>query len=160
MTTVSDDLFVSGNILFVKDYEFEDSSKKDKLLIVLYASESDVFIIQSLTTSKDKTYSANKFKHGCNQYNSFTHFYFFDKDKVIGSDNSNTAFKFNLDTFVYFNSNVKKIPTTNLLKYKGGIFKNAKLTNHELKSLLTCMVGSILIPKAENDILSEFLKVL
>lgn len=161
MTSSAVSFFLSGNILHIKDYQFDDGiDNKDKILIVLYANDTEAYIIQSLTTSKDKTKNSTKFSHGCNHYTSYIHFYFFDKNINIGLDISNKDFKFDLDTYVYFTQNVKKVNTTKFAKYIGGINIIATLSDKELKSLISCMVGSFLIPKEEQEILRAYLKTL
>jgi len=53
-----------GQILFYKDFEFEDRSKKDKLLVVLNDTDTDSLGLVLKTTSQSKHYQG--VVQGCN----------------------------------------------------------------------------------------------
>ncbi len=53
-----------GQILFYKDFEFEDLSKKDKLLVVLNDTDADSLCLALKTTSQSKHYQG--VDKGCN----------------------------------------------------------------------------------------------
>lgn len=53
-----------GQILFHKDFEFTDSSKKDKILVVLNHTDKDSVCLVLKTTSQSKHYEG--VKKGCN----------------------------------------------------------------------------------------------
>ena len=54
-----------GDILFVKNFQFEDGSKKDKLFVVLNLSDFDNPCIVLKTTSQSKRYPSSV--KGCNK---------------------------------------------------------------------------------------------
>jgi len=53
-----------GQILFYKDFEFEDNSRKDKLLIVLNDTDTDSLCLVLKTTSQSRHYQG--VAKGCN----------------------------------------------------------------------------------------------
>jgi len=53
-----------GQIIYYKDYEFNDQSKKDKLFVVLNDTDKDSVCLALKTTSKSRRYEG--VKKGCN----------------------------------------------------------------------------------------------
>lgn len=142
------ELFVPGNILVIRNYDFEDGSPvKDKIIIILGSNDSSLTLIQSLTTSRDRT-GEPTLNHGChNKVTERFHYYFYDKNISVGKTENNNDFNFKLDTFIYFIQNVNKVQTINLLKYRGDITYMASLYDYELMSLIDCICNSKFVPK-------------
>ncbi len=138
-----------GNILFTRDYAFDDGGKpKDKLMVILDSSVDSFTAIYSLTTSRDKI-PLSAVCHGCTNDDSMNlSHYMFEIDKVIGK-NGNDDFAFNKNTFIFYRLNViekehsffDKLLTARNLKVM------AKLSSEEYINLLNCASSSIHIPR-------------
>jgi len=153
------DLFVPKNILYIKDYQFEDGSQKPKFLIVLGVIEGELCILQAITTSQDKTVPDNLIQHGCTNLElDRLSFYVFEKDKVVGVKPNGSNFGFIKHTFIFFQTNISKESLLNFLKYKDSIGIFATLSDAEYKNLLHCIVQSKLIKKKLKIYFEELLK--
>ncbi len=140
------DLFLPKNILFVKDYQFENGTQKPKLLIILDVIEDEFCILQCLTTSQDKTVPNNIIKHGCTNLDlERLSFYVFEKDKIVGSRLNHADFHFEKTTFIFFQTNISKEPLLGFLKYKDNLQHLATLSDEEYKNLITCIAQSKLL---------------
>ena len=89
-----------GQILCYKDFEFEDGSKKDKLLVVLNDSDRDSVCIVLKTTSQSKHYEG--VVRGCNP------------DKKVFFVPTNWEQCFTLDTYIQL-PQIFQIPSDELL---------------------------------------------
>ncbi|WP_153798203.1 hypothetical protein [Foetidibacter luteolus] len=144
----------SGLILRIKNYKFEDdNSIRDKYSVVLYATDTEAYLIHSLTTSQNNLHVGAQ-NYGCSvQYN--IPYFFFPKNYVVGNEN----FYFEKDTFIFFNNNVRK---ESLLKFNlaasktFGVIKLGVLTNDELKRVLKCALKSKFLTEEVETILSAF----
>jgi hypothetical protein len=123
-----------GDVLFYKDFEFIDGSKKDKLFVVICHSK---YCLMLKTTSNDRFYK--DVKEGCNPQK---HVFFIPR--------TNKEF-FNLDTYIQF-PQLFEISIKELLK--GSFSKRIK--NYELALSETC-VNSILfcLKNFKDDISHE-----
>jgi hypothetical protein len=141
-------LFVPKNILYVKDYQFEDGTQRSKLLIILDILDNELCILQAITTSQDKTIPNTRIKHGCTNLDlERLSFYIFEKDRVIGLKSNNQDFGFEKNTFIFFQTNISKEPIQNFLKYKDDIFHLATLFENEYKDLINCIYQSKLLKR-------------
>jgi len=149
------DLFSSGNILHVENYDFRNSiPTKDKYLIVLYLSSDLAVFIHSLTTSQIRV-PANKIQHGCTKSKDLgLSYYMFEKDRTIGDINE---FSFPKNTFVFFQSNVRKNKVSKFNKYLNNdqIRLIDRLVFPEYKRLLKCAARSFFTPRFIKRILEE-----
>ncbi|TAH18477.1 MAG: hypothetical protein EAZ08_11340 [Cytophagales bacterium] len=151
--------FVPKNILYIKDYEFEDGTKKPKLLIILGIIDNELFVLQAITTSQDKTVPDNLIKHGCTNLDlERLSFYIFEKNKPIGLKPNNESFGFEKNTFIFFQTNISKEPLLNFLKYKGNIQHLATLSDEEYQHLVNCISQSNLVKRKLKPYFEELLK--
>jgi hypothetical protein len=147
MTT--QDYFQPKNILFIKDYKFEDGGQsKDKILIVLYVDTQKVYLIQSLVTSQQKI-PDDRVHHGCtNSTDDMFSFYQFEKTRVVGTYPDGSDFGFEENTFIYFQFNVKQLL---LAKYEQLLADKTKLlailSDEEYQRLIKCLKKSRVVPK-------------
>lgn len=153
-------IFTSGNILFVEDYDFGNvTEKNDKIVIILFGNEKNTFIIQTLTTSKNKTPFEN-IKHGCmNSKDGFFSFYKFDSGREVGIKSNNKPFSFNLDTFIFFRDNIRKIEVTSYLQYYGKVTILAKMNQVEYDRLIKCIIKSRHVKNKTKLELEQLLKI-
>lgn len=154
------ELFLSGNILFVENYDFGNAiPTRDKYLIVLYTANNSTFLIHSLTTSQVKV-PPNKINHGCtNNEDDGLSFYMFESGRVIGLTKE---YSFPKNTFIFFQSNIYKNPITHFDKYVNNnqIELVDKLTHKEFKRLLKCAIKSFTIRRDMKKLLVEQLELL
>ena len=151
--------FDAGSIIRVKDYEFEDGSTRDKYLIVLFKNDKEAYIINSLVTSKNKL-QLSGLQHGCNvpERNGLKMPYYFFPENVVLDDATN--FYFDVDSYIFFKTNVFKATTHDLLrKYNNspfGIIELGNIGTFELKRLLKCLLKSTFVSKDIKIILTSF----
>lgn len=136
-------VFHVGDIIFLKNYEFEDQDV-DKLMIVLNKNSIGevIYLTFSFTTSRlEKNRITGLYKnHGCTHLGG-NHFYFFDKTKVIGKE----GFRFDVDTAIIFRNNIRNDKASKFEKYKPStntLSVKDRLLDSELKSLLECVISS------------------
>ena len=92
-----------GLILRIKGYKFEDDgTTRDKYAIVLHANEKELYLIHSLTTSRNNL-AVSGTHYGCSVHQSIP-YYFIPAKQPIGDEN----FHFDKDTFIFFQSNIRK----------------------------------------------------
>jgi hypothetical protein len=131
--------FEAGNILLIKDFQFEDGGEpKDKFLIVITVNPDKMTFVRSLTSSQQKI-PDNKVKHGCcNSSDGIFSHYVFEKGRIICDNN----FAFRKNTFIYYNNNVLQlsIPEFHVKQYNISIA--GTLTTHEYQRLIKCMKSS------------------
>ena len=151
--------FKAGSIIRIQDYEFEDGSTRDKYLVVLFRNETQVFIINSLVTSKNKL-NLSSLLHGCNvaEHNGLKiPYFFFPENKVLDSD---TGFFFDVNSFVFFRTNVFQSTIADLRrKYAVSTFGIIELGNigiSELKRLLKCLLKSPFVARDIKTLLTSF----
>lgn len=132
----------SGNIFFIKDFEYEDGGEPtDKLLIVLCVDELNSLIIKALPTSVEKV-PDNKHYHGCTN-NDILSFFMFQKDREVGIKVSGEPFTFHKNTFVLVKDNVGLLGIDALLSYyTGRITHLGKLNENEYNRLMKCISNS------------------
>ena len=140
------DYFVAGNLLHIKNYQFEDGGKpKDKFLLVVCLDELNSFIIRALPTKQDHV-PDDKIRHGCTNSSDGLFSYFMFEAKRVVCEN---GFGFDLNTFVYFAYNVQQTPIANFLNYfSGDIQLKGKLTEQEYKRFIKCLKSSRHIPRS------------
>jgi hypothetical protein len=139
-------LFSPGNVLFIKDFEFEDGTVHDKLMIVLHRSADTLYVIHSLTTSQIKV-PENKIMHGCTNNASMNlSFYMFAEKRVVGKffEDDTKDFSFDDNTFLLFQQNIRKNAISSFKPYKDSntIHVLAVLERSELLRLLKCAISS------------------
>lgn len=160
MSNKPTELFSSGNILFVKNYDFGNANPtRDKYLIVLHTSDNFTFLIHSLTTSQVKV-PPNKVNHGCtNNEDLGLSFYMFESGREIGATNNHT---FPNNTYIFFQSNIHKNPISHFDKHTNNnqIKLIDKLDNKEFKRLLKCAIKSFSIRRDMKVLLLEQLELL
>lgn len=160
MSNTPSELFSSGNILYVYNYDFGNSiPTRNKYLIVLHVSEDYAFILHSLTTSQIKV-PPDKENHGCtNNEEIGLSFYMFEDGRVIGETK---GFSFKKKTFVFFQVNVRKTLISHFDKYikNNQIDFRDKLTNKEFKRLLKCAVKSFNTPRNLKSIIRKQIELL
>jgi hypothetical protein len=140
------DVFAPGNLVRIKDYEFEDGTKRDKYMFVLYANDAEAYLISSLTTSRNK-FDVTATKSGCYFHSRLSTYYHFPAGEVIGDEN----YAFDLDTYVLFKDNVRKIDIPSLTHYieSGDPFAVVRITtlkSDELRKMLQCIAHSTFVP--------------
>lgn len=141
-------LFQARNILFIRDYEFDDGSKtaenEGKLSIILDVEENYTWVIQVLTTSQQKV-PDERVNHGCtNTKDGLFSFYCFEENRPVATTLNQEPFSFNKTTFVLFQSNTSQIPIEKYLQYlnENKISLKAILDKNEYKRLLKCLLNS------------------
>jgi len=151
--------FVPKNILYIKDYQFEDGTQKPKLLIILDVIDAELCLLQAITTSQDKTVPDNLIKHGCTNLDlERLSFYIFEKSKIIGLKPNNDSFGFEKNTFIFFQTNISKEPLLNFLKYKENIRHLATLSDDEYQNLINCISQSKLVKRKLKPYFDKLLK--
>jgi hypothetical protein len=118
-----------GDVFIYRQYSFEDGSQKDKLFVVLNASDSEKPCIVLKTTSKSKRYQGCG--KGCNT----------DRKCFFAPCSWQTCFK--VDTYIQL-PQMFQIPVTELLK--GGLagrieFLPTPLTRDSFAQLKSCLAG-------------------
>lgn len=156
------DFFVPKNILYIKDYQFEDGTQKPKILIILDVidtEDAELCLLQAITTSQDKTVPDNLIKHGCTNLDlERLSFYIFEKSKTIGLKPNNENFGFDRNTFIFFQTNISKEPLLNFLKYKENVLHLAKLSDDEYQNLINCISQSKLVKRKLKPYFDGLLK--
>jgi hypothetical protein len=143
-----------GLILRIKDYKFEDDgSTRDKYSIILHTNDKELYLIHSLTTSRNNQAVPGSY-HGCSVHQSIP-YYFIPAKKMIGDD----GFYFEKDTFIFFQSNIRKESFEKFeaaSKTLWGVISLGMLTSEELGRILKCALKSRFIPANIASELSGF----
>lgn len=140
--------FDEGCLYYINDFEFDDGGGKEKRnKYVLVLAKDDSSIIFCLTTTTDVDSLAAEYKlHGCkfHKINKRFQFYYFPPTVEIGSE----KFKFDLETIISFQNNIRKKAPADLDKYvsKKGCGFTTKLSKDELKPILGCILSSYHCP--------------
>lgn len=141
------DVFAPGNLVRIKDFQFEDGNTRDKYLFVLLRNDSSAYVISSLTTSQNK-FKVSATGSGC-YFDLRTSTYFhFPAGAIIGDGN----FSFDKETYIFFRENVRKLEVATLTNYASttdpwAVAAITTLKNEELKKLLQCVVSSTFTPE-------------
>jgi uncharacterized phage-associated protein len=98
------DVFASGNLIRIKDFQFEDGSARDKYLFVLLRNDRGAYVISSLTTSQNKL-NVTASRSECYHDSRTSTYYHFPAGEVLGDGN----FSFDKETYVFFRENVRKL---------------------------------------------------
>jgi hypothetical protein len=143
-----------GLILRIKDYKFEDDgSTRDKYSIILHTNDKELYLIHSLTTSRNNQVVPGT-HYGCSVHQHIP-YYFIPAKKAIGDDN----FSFEKDTFVFFQSNIRKESFEKFeaaSKTLWGVISLGMLRSEELGRILKCALKSRFIPANIASELSGF----
>jgi hypothetical protein len=142
-----------GLIVRIRNYRFEDDgTTRDKYAIVLFANNEALYLIHSLTTTQNNLVVPG-IQYGCSVHKKIP-YYFFPKDHRVGNEN----FSFEKDTFIFFNSNVRK---EHYAKFEAaskllfGVVHLGILSKEELKRIIKCALKSKFIPlEIEQELLS------
>jgi hypothetical protein len=141
--------YEKGSIIRIKDYVFEDGTKRDKYLIVLDKDNQTALIIHSLTTSKLK-FTPNKLFFGCNIYQKNEYFsipyFYFPKEQILDIE---SGFFFDIDTYIFFQNNTTKVEISMIEQYNTqpfGLICLGKLSDYDMKRLIKCILKSDLVP--------------
>lgn len=150
------DVFLPGNLVRIKDFQFEDGSSRNKYLFILLRDGTTAYVISSLATSQNKLNVAAT-KSGCYHHPRLSTYYHFPAGEVIGTGD----FYFDKETYIFFRDNVRKIPVTELSQYGStidpfAIAHVATLSTEELKKLLNCVVTSTFTPEDLKMELTSF----
>lgn len=135
--------FEAGNILYVKNYIFEDNplEYKNKFMLVLGVDDIQNTVLRLLLTSNDRN-NINP-NAGCNQKGSQT-FYFIPSNTPI----TNLNFSFSKDTYIFYPNNIIETPLTHfLVNNRGDIEPKGKLFNDEYKKIIECILHSNMAPR-------------
>ena len=140
------DVFLPGNLVRIKDFQFENGTSRDKYLFVLLRNDSEAYVISSLTTSQNKL-NVSATKSGCYLDARLSTYYHFPAGEIVGDGN----FSFDKETYIFFKENVRKVEVSDLTKYVSSTdpFAVAPITTlktDELKKLLQCVVNSTFTP--------------
>jgi len=146
------DLFQPGNLLRIKDFQFEDRSTRDKYLFVLLRNETEAYVISTLTTSQNK-WNLSATKRGCYFQKGFFTYYHFPANDPLDAE----GFFFDKETYILFRDNIRKTNLAELLAYFDpsdplAVLRLATLDNKALRLLLDCILQSPLVP---NDLKAE-----
>jgi hypothetical protein len=143
-----------GLILRIRDYKFEDDgTNRDKYAIVLHTNDKEVYLIHSLTTSRNNL-TVPGTHYGCSVYMGIPYFYIPAK-QPIGNEN----FYFEKDRFIFFQSNIRKESYAKFdaaSKILWGVVDLGLLTNEELGRIIKCALKSRFIPAGIEQELSTF----
>lgn len=134
------DILKPGNILHIKDYEFEDGGgTRDKYLIVIDVSETLSLLLRVLTTSQLKV-PEDKAIHGCrNEPENGLHYYMFQQNRLLGAYEG-AEFAFGKDTFILFRNNIKDISLQRFIaNYQHVVQCVCTLDEGEFKRLKKCI---------------------
>ena len=150
------DVFLPGNLVRIKDFQFEDGNSRDKYLFVLLRDGTAAYVISSLATSQNKI-NVSATKSGCYYDPRISTYYHFPAGEVIGTGD----FYFDKETYIFFRNNVRKIPVADLNQYVSStdpfaIAHVATLRDEELKRLLQCVVTSTFTPEDLKTELTSF----
>ena len=150
------DVFLPGNLIRIKDFEFEDGTVRDKYLFVLLRNNFAAYVISSFTTSRNKL-SVSATKSGCYFDSRVSTYYHFPAGEVIGTGN----FSFDKETYIFFRENVRKFLVSDLSEYGSvadpfAIAHVATLHDMELKKFLQCVVTSKFTPEDLKTELAAF----
>jgi hypothetical protein len=142
-----------GLILRIKDYKFEDDgTTRDKYAIVLHTNDKEVYLIHSLTTSRNNP-GVPGTHYGCSVHMGIP-YYFIPAGQLIGDGN----FCFDKDTFIFFQSNIRKESYAKFdaaSKTLWGLVSLGILTNEELGRIIKCALKSRFIPSGiESELLT------
>lgn len=154
------DDFAPGNLIRIKNFQFEDGNTRDKYLFVLLRNKDSAYIISSLTTSQNKL-NVSASGSGCYFDQRTSTYYHFPAGEILGDGD----FFFDKETYIFFKENVRKIDIVDLVRYinPADPFAVAKITtlkNEELKKLLQCVVSSIFTPEELKMELTAFIDLL
>lgn len=106
------DVFAPGNLIRIRDFQFENGNTRDKYLFVLLRNDGATYVISSLTTSQNKL-NVSATRSGCYyDYRTSTYFHF-PAGEVLGDGN----FSFDKETYIFFRENVRRIETADLASY-------------------------------------------
>ena len=142
-------LLYPKQILFIRNYEFEDGSQSDgKIAIILALDDEKIVLVQALVTSQQKI-PDQKINHGCTNSSDYLFsFYCYEQKRIIGISSKGVDFFFDKTTFIYFQSNLSVIPTAKYLDNYGASMKIlATLSDQEYDRLIKCLKKSNLAPR-------------
>ena len=154
------DVFAPGNLIRIKDFQFENGNTRDKYLFVLLRNDGAAYVISSLTTSRNNL-NVNATRSGCYHDSRTSTYYHFSAGEALGDGN----FSFDKETYVFFRENVRKLELADLTNYASATdpFAVAAITtlkNEELKKLLQCVVSSTFTPEDLKAELTAFKDIL
>ena len=153
------DIFSQRNILSIKDYQFDNTQiTKDKIPLILYANERDIFVVQALVTSVQKIPDEN-LNHGCtNSKENSLSFYCFRQNRIVGITPQQEDFYFHKNTFIYVSDNVTQVPISKYRIYpKENIRLLATLNEEEYKRVIKCIAKSQFLKKKLKPIFEKIL---
>ncbi len=153
--------FKSGSILFIKNYQFNNGSSSDKILIILCTNRDQTAIIYSLTTSKEKL-PGKLINHGCLESNDVDiSAYIFKSGNVVGTklNKLRDDFSFDKNTILFLQESIVEIPISNFDKYISSkqLFLLGRLYSSELKSLIKCINDSSFVKRGIKSKILSFL---
>ncbi|HTI12766.1 MAG TPA: hypothetical protein VL832_29575 [Puia sp.] len=143
-----------GLILRIRNYKFEDDgTSRDKYAIVLHTNEDEVYLIHSLTTSRNNL-AVPGTHYGCSVHQGIP-YYFIPAGQMIGDE----KFCFEKDTFIFFQSNIRKESYAKFeeaSKTLWGVVCLGALTHEELSRIIKCALKSKFIPVSIESELSAY----
>lgn len=150
------DVFAPGNLIRIKDFQFENGNTRDKYLFVLLRNDGAAYVISSLTTSRNKL-NVNATRIGCYHDSRTSTYFHFPAGEVLGDGN----FSFDKETYIFFKDNIFKTDVANLTNYTSttdpfAVTQITTLKSEELKKLLQCVVCSTFTPEDLKAELTAF----
>jgi hypothetical protein len=91
------DVFLPGNLVRIKGFQFENGTLRDKYLFVLLRDDVAAYVISSFTTSQNKL-NVSATKSGCYFDKRISTYYHFPAGEIIGDGN----FSFDKETYIFF----------------------------------------------------------
>ncbi len=149
-------MFLSGNLLLIRNFELRSGETKDKFLIVLADINSSSKIVASFTTSQAYI-NPKDIKPGCIK-TATKHCYHFPKGRIIGEN----GFCFKKDTYVFLFDNVKEFDIQRLqTKYPyDQIDVMCRLSDEEYCNLLYCAYQGIFVTQKIKKIIEPVIEKL
>lgn len=150
------DVFQPGNLIRIKNFEFEDRSTRDKYMFVLLRNETEAYVISTLTTSQNK-WNLSATKRGCYHRTGIFTYFHFPANETLDMG----GFFFDTSTYILFRDNIRKISLAELLNYFHpndplSVIRLATLENQALRQLLDCVLSSPFVPNNLKAELNAF----
>lgn len=148
-------MFQNGEILWIPNYHFPDGSvhPSGKFAVVL-CNNSDSTIIAGLATSSDCVPNDLLIHRFVNDSEKMISFYYFPKNLEI----TNTKWKFDVNTFIYFQNSVYKLNISDIqAQYGNSVVSKGILLKHEYSDLLYAAYKSQFTKKAYRVIFEKLL---
>jgi hypothetical protein len=150
-------MFGNGSILWIPNYLLPDGTNhpQGKFIIILFSNEAET-IVMSVATSRDNVPVSLGGKRFHNDRENGISFYFFPKNLEI----TDQKFKFDSNTFVYFQKNITKIKIDKLKQQNAQIFSKGILLYSEYRDILYAALKSKFISAKYIPVVESILESL